>query len=33
MVNRIFKDLAAGGYIRVNDDRSIVILRKPPSRW
>lgn len=33
MVNRIFKDLVAGGYIRVNDDRSIVILRKPPSRW
>jgi CRP/FNR family cyclic AMP-dependent transcriptional regulator len=33
MVNRIFKDLVAGGYISVNDDRSIVIHRKPPSRW
>lgn len=33
MVNRIFRDLAAGGYISVNDDRSIVIHRKPPSRW
>jgi CRP/FNR family transcriptional regulator, cyclic AMP receptor protein len=33
MVNRIFKDLVAGGYITVNDDRSIVIHRKPPSRW
>jgi CRP/FNR family cyclic AMP-dependent transcriptional regulator len=33
MVNRIFRDLSAGGYITVNDDRSIVIHRKPPSRW
>lgn len=33
MVNRIFKDLSAGGYITVNDDRSIVINRQPPSRW
>jgi CRP/FNR family cyclic AMP-dependent transcriptional regulator len=33
MVNRIFRDLTAGGYITVKDDRSIVIHRKPPSRW
>lgn len=33
MVNRIFKDLVAGGYITVNDDRTIVIHRPPPTRW
>lgn len=33
MVNRIFKDLVAGGYITVNDDRTIVIHRQPPTRW
>jgi CRP/FNR family cyclic AMP-dependent transcriptional regulator len=33
MVNRIFKDLMAGGYISVHEDRSIEILRKLPSRW
>lgn len=33
MVNRIFKDLAAGGYITLSDDRTIVIHRPPPTRW
>jgi CRP/FNR family cyclic AMP-dependent transcriptional regulator len=32
MVNRIFKDLSAGGYIRL-ENRQVVILRKPPARW
>jgi CRP/FNR family cyclic AMP-dependent transcriptional regulator len=33
MVNRVFRDLAAGGYIALNDDRSIDILRTLPKRW
>jgi CRP/FNR family cyclic AMP-dependent transcriptional regulator len=32
MVSRIFKDLVAGGYIRI-DNRIITILRTPPVRW
>jgi CRP/FNR family cyclic AMP-dependent transcriptional regulator len=32
MVSRIFKDLVAGGYIRI-DHKIISILRKPPERW
>jgi CRP/FNR family cyclic AMP-dependent transcriptional regulator len=32
MVSRIFKDLVAGGYIRI-DHKIITILRKPPERW
>jgi CRP/FNR family cyclic AMP-dependent transcriptional regulator len=32
MVSRIFKDLAAGGYIEVND-RRITINKDLPSRW
>lgn len=32
MVSRIFKDLVAGGYIRI-DHKFITILRKPPERW
>jgi CRP/FNR family transcriptional regulator, cyclic AMP receptor protein len=32
MVSRIFKDLAAGGYVTVAD-RQITIHRKPPPRW
>ncbi len=32
MVSRIFKDLMAGGYIRI-DHKIITILRKPPERW
>jgi CRP/FNR family transcriptional regulator, cyclic AMP receptor protein len=32
MVSRIFKDLVAGGYIRI-EHKVITILRKPPERW
>ena len=32
MVSRILKDLKAGGYVRF-EGRRIVILRKPPKRW
>jgi CRP/FNR family transcriptional regulator, cyclic AMP receptor protein len=32
MVSRIFKDLVAGSYIRI-DHKIITILRKPPERW
>jgi len=32
MVGRVLRDLARGGYVKVNRGR-ITILRKPPSRW
>jgi CRP/FNR family transcriptional regulator, cyclic AMP receptor protein len=32
MVNRIFKELTAGGYLSV-ENRQIVLNRKPPARW
>ena len=32
MVGRVLRDLARGGYIKVDRGR-MVILRKPPSRW
>lgn len=32
MVNRIFKDLATGGYVTV-ENRQIKLHRKPPARW
>src|SRR5436190_5192973 len=32
MVSLIFRDLTAGGYIRV-DNRIITITKKPPARW
>jgi len=32
MVSRIFKDLVAGGYIRI-ENKVISILRPPPDRW
>jgi CRP/FNR family cyclic AMP-dependent transcriptional regulator len=32
MVNRIFKELTAGGYLAV-ENRQIVLNRKPPARW
>jgi CRP/FNR family transcriptional regulator, cyclic AMP receptor protein len=32
MVSRIFKDLTAGGYLRT-EGKKIVILRRPPARW
>lgn len=32
MVNRVMKELAAGGYVAQRDGR-IVMLRKPPSAW
>jgi CRP/FNR family transcriptional regulator, cyclic AMP receptor protein len=32
MVTRIFKDLVAGGYIKI-EDKAITILRAPPERW
>ena len=33
MVSRIFKDLERGGYLSINDDKRIEILRKPPPGW
>ncbi len=33
MVNRVFRDLTEGGYIALNDDRSVDILRTLPKRW
>jgi CRP/FNR family cyclic AMP-dependent transcriptional regulator len=32
MINRIFKELTTGGYLRI-ENRQIVILRRPPARW
>ena len=32
MISRIFSDLAAGGYVR-KENGKLVILRKPPARW
>jgi CRP/FNR family cyclic AMP-dependent transcriptional regulator len=32
MISRIFSDLSAGGYVRKDDGR-LVIVRKPPARW
>ena len=32
MVNRIFKELTAGGYLTV-ESRQIVLNRRPPARW
>jgi CRP/FNR family cyclic AMP-dependent transcriptional regulator len=32
MISRIFKDLAAGGYISIARKR-ITINKKPPSHW
>ena len=32
MVNRIFKELTAGGYLTV-ENRKITLNRKPPARW
>jgi CRP/FNR family cyclic AMP-dependent transcriptional regulator len=32
MVNRIFKELTAGGYLSV-ENRQIILNRKPPARW
>jgi CRP/FNR family cyclic AMP-dependent transcriptional regulator len=32
MVNRIFKDLTAGGYLDLSSGR-IVVLRKLPPAW
>jgi len=32
MVSRIFKDLTAGGYLRM-EGKKIVIQRKPPAHW
>jgi CRP/FNR family cyclic AMP-dependent transcriptional regulator len=33
MVNRVFRDLAAGGYITQHEDRIIDIHRALPKRW
>jgi CRP/FNR family cyclic AMP-dependent transcriptional regulator len=33
LVNRVFRDLMAGGYITQNDDRTIDIHRALPKRW
>ncbi len=33
MVNRIMKELAAGGYVTAGDDRQLVIHRKLPAAW
>jgi CRP/FNR family transcriptional regulator, cyclic AMP receptor protein len=32
MISRLFKDLVAGGYLSIKD-RTITILKKPPSGW
>jgi CRP/FNR family cyclic AMP-dependent transcriptional regulator len=32
MISRIFSDLTAGGYVRKEDGR-LVIVRKPPAHW
>jgi CRP/FNR family cyclic AMP-dependent transcriptional regulator len=32
MVSRIFRDLSAGGYIKV-ENRIVTINKKPPARW
>ena len=32
MISRIFSDLAAGGYVRKEAGR-LVIVRKPPAHW
>jgi CRP/FNR family cyclic AMP-dependent transcriptional regulator len=32
MVSRIFRDLTAGGYIKV-ENRIVTINKKPPARW
>jgi CRP/FNR family cyclic AMP-dependent transcriptional regulator len=33
LVNRVFRELAAGGYIVQHDDRTIDLLRPLPKRW
>jgi CRP/FNR family cyclic AMP-dependent transcriptional regulator len=32
MISRIFSDLTAGGYVRKENGR-LVIVRKPPANW
>jgi len=32
MISRLFKDLVAGGYLGIKD-RTITVLKKPPSGW
>ena len=32
MISRLMKDLVAGGYLAV-EDRTIVILKRPPAAW
>jgi CRP/FNR family cyclic AMP-dependent transcriptional regulator len=32
MISRLFKDLVAGGYLSIKD-RTITVLKKPPSGW
>jgi len=32
MISRLLKDLAAGGYLTIQD-RTITILKKPPPGW
>ncbi|HJV62536.1 MAG TPA: Crp/Fnr family transcriptional regulator [Albitalea sp.] len=33
MVNRVMKELVAGGYVSTGDGKQIVILKKPPVAW
>jgi CRP/FNR family cyclic AMP-dependent transcriptional regulator len=33
MVNRIMKELAAGGYVTAGEDHQLVIHRKLPAAW
>jgi CRP/FNR family cyclic AMP-dependent transcriptional regulator len=33
MVNRIMKELTAGGYVAMRDDKQLVICKKPPAAW
>jgi CRP/FNR family cyclic AMP-dependent transcriptional regulator len=32
MISRIFSDLSAGGYVR-KENRRLVIVRRPPAHW
>jgi CRP/FNR family cyclic AMP-dependent transcriptional regulator len=33
MVNRVMKELTAGGYVALNDHKQLVICRKLPAAW
>jgi CRP/FNR family cyclic AMP-dependent transcriptional regulator len=33
MVNRVMKELSAGGYVAQRDDKQLVLLKRPPPAW